>query len=165
MIRLPAYLLNEIRRVSRAEERLHQQENYEPSPEEIADAAGLTVDRVLLLDQLVADTTSLEAYMSQETRGELGDLVACEQTLEPLTETIRRSLVEEVKSALAALPLREKQIVCLRYGLEDGEEYSLQKIGTKLHLSRERVRQLEARALDRLRHPARREVLGDFLVA
>ncbi len=165
MIRLPAYLLNEIRRVSRAEERLHQQGNYEPSPEEIADAAGLTVDRVLLLDQLVADTTSLEAYMSQETRGELGDLVACEQTLEPLTETIRRSLVEEVKSALAALPLREKQIVCLRYGLEDGEEYSLQKIGTKLHLSRERVRQLEARALDRLRHPARREVLGDFLVA
>jgi RNA polymerase primary sigma factor len=162
-IRLPAYLLSEIRKMNRAEERLHQGENHEPSREEIAEASGLTVDRLRLLDQLTAGATSLEAYVSQE--GEVGDFVACEQAPDPLTEITRQNLVDEVKAALTTLPPREQRIVCLRYGLEDGEERSLRKIGTMLHLSRERVRQLEARALDRLRHPSRCERFRDFLVA
>lgn len=155
-IRLPAYIFNEIRKVSRAEASLYQQRNCEPSREEIAEASGLTVDRLLLLEQLTANTVSLEAY-ARSGQGEIEDFVACENTPNPLTEVSRQNLVDEVKIALTALPPREQQIVSLRYGLENGKEHSLQEIGALLNLSRERIRQLEVRALNRLRHPTRHE--------
>lgn len=160
-IRLPAYLLNEIRKVNRAEASLHQQTDREPSREEIAEVSGLTVDRLLLLDRLTANTVSLEAYTSSD-QGGLEDFVACEKTPNPLAEIARQDLVDEVKAALTELPPREQQIVSLRYGLENGKEHSLQEIGTLLNLSRERIRQLEVRALNRLRHPTRCERLRDF---
>lgn len=160
-IRLPAYLLNEIRKVNRAEANLHQQTDREPSREEIAEASGLTVDRLLLLDRLTANTVSLETYTSSD-QGGLEDFIACEKTPNPLAEIARQDLVNEVKTALTELPPREQQIVSLRYGLENGKEHSLQEIGTILNLSRERIRQLEVRALSRLRHPTRCERLRDF---
>ena len=161
-IRLPAYLLNEIRKVNRVEASLHQQTNREPSREEVAEASGLTVDRLLLLDRLAANTVSLETY-TRPDQGRIEDFVACEKTPNPLAEIARQNLVDEVKTALTALPPREQQIVSLRYGLENGKEHSLQEIGTLLNLSRERIRQLEVRALDRLRHPARCEHFRDFV--
>ena len=160
-IRLPAYLLNEIRKVNRAEASLHQEATGEPSREEIAEASGLTVDRLLLLDRLTTTTVSLETYTSSD-QGGLEDFVACEKTPNPLAEIARQDLVDEVKTALTELPPREQQIVSLRYGLENGKEHSLQEIGTLLNLSRERIRQLEVRALNRLRHPTRCERLRDF---
>ena len=160
-IRLPAYLLSEIRKVNRVEASLHQQTNCEPSREEVAEASGLTVDRLLLLDRLTANTVSLEACTGSGQAG-IEDFVACEKTPNPLAELTRQNLVDEVKTALTELPPREQQIVSLRYGLENGKEHSLQEIGTLLNLSRERIRQLEVRALDRLRHPARCERLQDF---
>ena len=160
-IRLPAYILNEIRKVNRVEASLHQQENHEPSREEIAEASGLTVDRLLLLDQLTASTVSLETYTGSG-QGGIEDFVACKKTPNPLTEITRQNLVDEVKTALTTLPPREQRIVSLRYGLENGKEHSLQEIGTLLNLSRERIRQLEVRALKRLRHPTRCEHFRDF---
>ena len=160
-IRLPAYLLNEIRKVNRVEASLHQQTSREPSRKEIAEASGLTVDRLLLLDQLTANTVSLETYTSSG-QGGIEDFVACEKTPNPLAELTRQNLVDEVKTALTELPPRERQIVSLRYGLENGKEHSLQEIGSLLNLSRERIRQLEVRALNRLRHPARCERFRDF---
>ena len=161
-IRLPAYILNEIRKVNRVEADLHQQANREPSREEIAEASGLTVNRLLLLDQITANTVSLESY-TRSGQGGIEDFVACEKTPNPLTEMTRQGLTDEVKIALTTLPPREQRIVSLRYGLEDGEEHSLQEIGTLLNLSRERIRQLEARALNRLRHPTRCERFQDFV--
>ena len=160
-IRLPAYLLNEIRKVNRAEASLHQQTSREPSREEVAEASGLTVDRLLLLDRLAANTVSLESYTSSGQDG-IENFVACEKTSNPLAEITRQNLVDEVKTALTELPPREQQIVSLRYGLENGKEHSLQEIGTLLNLSRERIRQLEVRALNRLRHPTRCERFQDF---
>ena len=160
-IRLPAYLFNEIRKVNRAEADLNQQTDREPSREEVAEASGLTVDRLLLLDRLTANTVSLENYTSSG-QGGLEDFVACEKTPNPLAEISRQDLVDEVKTVLTELPPREQQIVSLRYGLENGKEHSLQEIGTLLNLSRERIRQLEVRALNRLRHPTRCERLRDF---
>ena len=160
-IRLPAYLLNEIRKVNRVEANLHQQTDREPSREEVAEASGLTVDRLLLLDRLTANTVSLETYTSSG-QGGLEEFVACEKTPNPLAEISRQGLVDEVKIVLTELPPREQQIVSLRYGLENGKEHSLQEIGTLLNLSRERIRQLEVRALNRLRHPTRCERLRDF---
>ena len=161
-IRLPAYILNEIRKVNRVEADLHQQANREPSREELAEASELTVDRLLLLDQITANTVSLESY-TRSGQGGIEDFVACEKTPNPLTEITRQDLTDEVKTALTTLPPREQRIVSLRYGLEDGEEHSLQEIGTLLNLSRERIRQLEVRALNRLRHPARCERFRDFV--
>ena len=163
-IRLPAYILNEIRKVNRVEADLHQQANREPSREELAEASELTVDRLLLLDQITANTVSLESY-TRSGQGGIEDFVACEKTPNPLTEITRQDLTDEVKTALTTLPPREQRIVSLRYGLEDGEEHSLQEIGTLLNLSRERIRQLEVRALNRLRHPARCERFRDFVGA
>ena len=163
-IRLPAYILNEIRKVNRVEADLHQQANREPSREELAEASELTVDRLLLLDQITANTVSLEGY-TRSGQGGIEDFVACEKTPNPLTEITRQDLTDEVKTALTTLPPREQRIVSLRYGLEDGEEHSLQEIGTLLNLSRERIRQLEVRALNRLRHPARCERFRDFVGA
>ena len=160
-IRLPAYLLSEIRKVNRVEANLHQQTNREPSRTEIAEASGLTVDRLLLLDQLTTNTVSLEGYTSS-SQGGIEDFVACEKTPNPLAELTRQDLVDEVKTALTELPPRERQIVSLRYGLENGKEHSLQEIGSLLNLSRERIRQLEMRALNRLRHPTRCERFRDF---
>ena len=160
-IRLPAYLFNEIRKVNRAEANLNQQTDCEPSREEVAEASGLTVDRLLLLDRLTANTVSLETYTSSG-QGGLEDFIACEKTPNPLAEISRQDLVDEVKTVLTELPPREQQIVSLRYGLENGKEHSLQEIGTLLNLSRERIRQLEVRALNRLRHPTRCERLRDF---
>ena len=161
-IRLPAYILNEIRKVNRVEADLHQQANREPSREELAEASELTVDRLLLLDQITANTVSLESY-TRSGQGGIEDFVACKKTPNPLTEITRQDLTDEVKTALTTLPPREQRIVSLRYGLEDGEEHSLQEIGTLLNLSRERIRQLEVRALNRLRHPARCERFRDFV--
>ena len=160
-IRLPAYLLSEIRKVNRVEANLHQETAGEPSREDIAEASGLTVDRLLLLDRLTTATLSLETY-SSSGQGRVEDFVACEKTPNPLSEITRQDLVDEVKAALTELPPREQQIVSLRYGLENGKEHSLQEIGTLLNLSRERIRQLEARALSRLRHPVHYERLQDF---
>ena len=160
-IRLPAYILGEIRKVNRVEASLHQQINREPSREEIAEASGLTVDRLLQLDRLTANTVSLESYTSSG-QGGIEDFVACEKTPNPLAELTRQNLMDEVKTALNELPPREQQIVSLRYGLENGKEHSLREIGSLLNLSRERIRQLEARALNRLRHPARCEHFQDF---
>lgn len=160
-IRLPAYILGEIRKVNRVEASLHQQTNREPSREEIAEASGLTVDRLLQLDQLTTNTVSLEGYTSS-SQGGIEDFVACEKTPNPLAELTRQNLVDEVKTALTELPPRERQIVSLRYGLENGKEHSLQEIGSLLNLSRERIRQLEVRALNRLRHPTRCERFRDF---
>ena len=160
-IRLPAYILSEIRKANRVEANLHQQANCEPSREEVAEASGLTVDRLLLLEQLTANTVSLEGYTSSG-QGGIEDFVACEKTPNPLTEITRQNLVDEVKTALTELSPREQQIVALRYGLENGKEHSLQEIGTLLNLSRERIRQIEVRALNRLRHPARCEHFRGF---
>ena len=160
-IRLPAYILSEIRKVNRVEADLHQQMNREPSREEVAEASGLSVNRLLLLEGLTTNTVSLEGYTSSG-QGGIEDFVACENTPQPLAEITQQNLVDEVKTALTTLPPREQQIVSLRYGLENGKEHSLQEIGTLLNLSRERIRQLEVRALKRLRHPARYERFRDF---
>ena len=160
-IRLPAYILGEIRRVNRVEASLHQQTNREPSRKEVAKASGLTVDRLLLLDQITANTVSLEGYTSSG-QGGIEDFIACEKTPNPLAELTRQNLVDEVKTVLTELPPREQQIVSLRYGLENGKEHSLQEIGSLLNLSRERIRQIEARALKRLRHPDRCDRFRDF---
>ena len=162
-IRIPAYLLDGLRKVDRVKAELQQKGITDPSPVEIAEAASMPLQKVLKLDGLAVDTMSLETCINEETNGTIEDVLPCEQTQNPLMETTQQNLIEEINEALAELPPKEKQIVCLRYGLADGEERSLQKVGAMLNLSRERIRQIEARALNRLRLPARSERLRELL--
>jgi RNA polymerase sigma factor (sigma-70 family) len=164
-IRIPAYLLDAIRKVERVKTELQQRGINDPSPLEIAKAACMPLKKVMKLDGISVDTVSLGTCISEETNGTIEDILPCEQTHNPLTETIQQNLIEEINEALAKLPPKEKQIVCLRYGLADGEERSLQKVGSMLNLSRERIRQIEARALNRLRLPAYSEKLRELLGA
>ncbi|MCH8291947.1 sigma-70 family RNA polymerase sigma factor [Candidatus Poribacteria bacterium] len=162
-IRIPAYLLGELRKVNRAKADLYQKGSVDASLEEVADKTGFAVEKLIKLDQLAAATISLGACISEETGGTIEDTLPCQQTHNPLAEMIGQNLIKDVTDAVAELPSREKQIVSLRYGLEDGEERSLQEVGSVLNLSRERIRQIEARALNRLRHPTRSERLQEFL--
>ena len=162
-IRLPAHLLDTCRKVERAKADFQQQGIDEPSPAQLAEATGLSIEKIVQSVQVTPCAISLDACIGVESCDTVGDLLPCEQTPNPLTEVIHQELTEEVREALNELPVREKQIADFRYGLEDGNERSLQEIGTILDLSRERIRQLETRALDRLRHPARSEKLREFL--
>ena len=162
-IRVPAYLLDGLRKIDRVKAELQQKGINAPSLVEIAEAANMPLKKVLKLAKLSVDTVSLGTCISEETNGTIEDVLPCPQTQNPLTETVQQNLIEEVNKALAELPPKEKQIVCLRYGLEDGEERSLQKVGSLLNLSRERIRQIELRALNRLRVPARSEKRRELL--
>ena len=158
-IRLPAYLVEELRKVHQAKAALSAPEDSVPSAEAIAKSTGLTVERISQLNQLPTEAASLNAPPSAETGLEWQEFVACDEGCDPLQEAIIGNLTSEVRAALETLPPREKKVVSLRYGLEDGIEYSLQEIGNLLNLSRERIRQLESRALHRLRQPVLRELL------
>lgn len=164
-IRIPAHLLETCRKVERSRSDLQQQQAKEPSLAQLSEATRLPIEKLTLLPQLTAQVISLEACIDGESSSTVEDTLSCECTSNPLSEVVRKELIEEVRKAIAELPLREKQIAKLRYGLEDGYEYSLQEIGGILGLSRERIRQLEARALNCLGHPARSTKLREFLDA
>ena len=162
-IRIPAHLLETCRKVERSRSNLQQQQIDEPSLVQLGEATGLPIEKITLLTQLTARVISLETCIDGDSCATIEDTLSCEQGQNPLSEIVRKELIEEVRKALTELPSREKQIAELRYGLEDGCEHSLQEIGGILGLSRERIRQLEARALNCLSHPTRSKKLREFL--
>lgn len=164
-IRIPTHLLETCRKVERARSNLQQQQAKEPGLAQVSEATGLPIKKLARLPQLTAQVISLETCIDGESSSTVEDTLSCERIPNPLSEIVRIELIEEVRKALAELPSREKKIAKLRYGLEDGCEHSLQEIGGILGLSRERIRQLEARALDFLSHPTRSTNLREFLDA
>jgi RNA polymerase primary sigma factor len=162
-IRIPAHLLETCRKVERSRSNLQQQQIDEPSLVQLGEATGLPIEKITLLTQLTARAISLETCIDGDSCATIEDTLSCEQGQNPLSKIVRKELIEEVRKALTELPSREKQIAELRYGLEDGCEHSLQEIGGILGLSRERIRQLEARALNCLSHPTRSKKLREFL--
>ena len=164
-IRIPVHLLETCRKVERSRSGLQQQQDKEPSLAQLSEATGLPIEKLTRLPQLTAQLISLEACIDGESSRTIEDTLSCEPISNPLSELVRNELIEEVQKAIAELPSREKQITKLRYGLEDGCEYSLREIGGMLGLSRERIRQLEARALACLSRPTGSTNLREFLGA
>lgn len=162
-IRIPAHLLETCRKVERSKSNLRQQKAKEPSLAQLSEATDLSIEKLSLLPQLTAQVISLEACIDGESSSTIEDTLSCEHTPNPISAIVRKELIEEVRKALAELPSREKQIAELRYGLVDGCERSLQEIGGILGLSRERVRQLEARALKCLSLPSASRKLRELL--
>ena len=141
-----------------------QQEGIdEPSLAQLAEVSGLTIEKIAQSVQLTPCGIALDSYMGMDSCDAIQETIACEKTPNPLMEAIGQEIIEEIRAVVTTLPPREKQIADLRYGLQDGDERSLQEVGTLLNLSRERIRQLESRFLNRLRHPSRSEKLREFL--
>ena len=162
-IRIPAHLLETCRKVERSRCDLQQRQAKEPSLAQLSDATGLPIEKITRLPQLTAQVISLDACIDGESSSTIEDTLSCEHTPNALSEIVHKEIIEEVRKALKELPPREKQIAELRFGLEDGCEHSLQEIGSILGLSRERIRQLEARALNCLSRRTRGTRLHEFL--
>ncbi|HKV29385.1 MAG TPA: RNA polymerase sigma factor RpoD [Candidatus Dormibacteraeota bacterium] len=161
-IRIPVHMvdtLNQLARVSRA---LLEQLGREPSEEELAYGMGITVDKVQELKKISQQPVSLESPIGEEEDSHLGDFVEDKMAIAPLEAASEAMFRNEVEDILATLRPRERRVVQLRFGLVDDEPRTLEEVGRRMGLTRERIRQIEATALRKLRHPSRSKVLRDY---
>jgi len=163
-IRLPAYMVEILRKVTRASERFRKEKQRRPTDEELAEITELPLQTLKKLSASATNVDSLDAILWEDKRERMVDFIADARVPSPEQEVTKNCLKEELEKTLKTLPPREEQIIRLRYGIDDGYARSLQEIGSMLHLSRERIRQLETRALNSLRHPIKGAKLREFLI-
>ncbi len=162
-IRLPAHIVDELNKLNRVGRRLMQQLGREPTHEELAAELEMPVKRVVELMSLGGQPLSLETPIGEGDESTLAEFIEDDMSPTPPSVASRTLLGEHMEDALASLTPREARVLRLRYGLEDGEDYTLEQVGEKLGLTRERIRQIQAQALRRLRHPSRSRSLKPFL--
>ena len=162
-IRLPAHIVDELNKLNREGKRLAQELRREPTNEELAAELGISQQRVHDLLRLGGRPLSLETPVGEEEESTLAEFIEDDVTPTPSSMTSHALMGERVEDALDSLTPREARVLRLRYGLEDGEDYTLEQVGEKLGLTRERIRQIQAQALRRLRHPSRSRDLKPFL--
>ena len=162
-IRIPVHLVESINRVKKTAGELLRKNGREPTAEEIAVQLELEPDRVRELLQLAQDPISLETPVGEEEDAHLEDFIQDEEVGAPADEAGRQLLRRELLSVLKSLTPREERVITLRFGLEDGRSRTLEELGREFNVTRERVRQIEAKALRKLRHPSRAKRLRDYL--
>lgn len=162
-IRIPVHLVESINRVKKTSSELLHQNGREPTPAEIAVRLSIEPDRVSQLLQLSQEPVSLEAPVGEEEDAHIEDFVQDDTAGIPADEAGRQMLHRELVSVLASLTPREQRVLSLRFGLEDGRPRTLEELGQEFNVTRERVRQIEAKALRKLRHPSRAKRLRDYL--
>ena len=162
-IRIPVHLVESINRVRKAEGDLLRRNGREPTAEELAVALDMEPDRIRELMQLAQDPISLETPVGEEEDAHLEDFIQDEEAGVPADEAGRQLLRRELLNVLHSLTPREERIIALRFGLEDGRARTLEELGREFNVTRERVRQIEAKALRKLRHPSRAKRLRDYL--
>ena len=163
-IRVPVHMVETINKMARIQRQLTLELNREPSDEELAKKMGITPEKVREVMKISQDPVSLETPIGEEEDSHLGDFVPDERSLSPEEYTTNEILKEEIKSVLSTLQPREQQVLELRFGLIDGTSYTLEEVGKRFNVTRERIRQIEAKALRKLRHPSRAKKLKDFMV-
>ncbi len=161
-IRIPVHMVDIMNRVSRVSHRLVQELGREPSAQELATELGITVERVAELRQMSQEPISLQTPVGDEEESSLGDFISGSRELEPATVVDERMMGEQVSRLLKTLPPRAELILRLRYGLEDGKLYTLEEIGEKLGITRERVRQVESKAIHMLWRRSKSGLLKDY---
>ena len=162
-IRVPVHMGDQINRLLRASHQLTQELGRDPTVSELAEALNVTVRKAEQMIQVARRPISLETPTDDEEESVLGDFIPDDDSPAPAEMVTSQMLREQLSDILDTLPPREVRILQLRYGLLDGETYTLEEVGRKLGVTRERVRQIEAQALSRLRHPAHARKLRDFL--
>jgi len=162
-IRVPVHMIEQINKVLRESRVLLQQMGREPSPQEIADSLGWAVGRVKYILSVAKEPISLETPIGEDDDSYLYDFIEDKDADNPVNQTANRLLREHLDAVLRTLPKREQQVLRMRFGLDDGYNHTLEEVGYKFNVTRERIRQIEAKALRRLRHPTRIRILRDFI--
>lgn len=162
-IRIPVHMVETINRLTRVSRMLLQENGREPTPEEIATAMDIEVARVREIQKIAQDPVSLETPIGEEEDSHLGDFIEDDKTQTPSDSVSFIMLKEQLLGVLDTLTPREEKVLRLRYGIDDGKPRTLEEVGKEFNVTRERIRQIEAKALRKLRHPSRSKKLKDFL--
>ncbi len=162
-IRIPVHMVETINKVIRVSRQLLQELGHDPSPEEIAEEMGMPVEKVRDILKIAQEPVSLETPIGEEEDSHLGDFIPDEDASEPSEAASFTLLKEQLTTVLSTLTPREEKVLRLRFGIEDGRTRTLEEVGKEFNVTRERIRQIEAKALRKLRHPSRSKKLRDFL--
>ena len=162
-IRIPVHMVETINKLIRISRQLLQELGREPTSEEIAKEMGITVEKVREIKKISQDPVSLETPIGEEEDSHLGDFIPDDDVPAPVEAAAYSMLKEQLMEVLDTLSDREKKVLMLRFGLEDGRPPTLEEVGKEFNVTRERIRQIEAKALRKLRHPSRSKKLRDYL--
>jgi len=162
-IRIPVHMVETINRVIKTSRRLMQELSREPTPEELGEAVGMPADKVREILKISQDPISLETPIGEEEDSHLGDFIQDDKAIAPADAASQQMLKEQICSVLGSLTKRERKVLQLRFGLEDGRSRTLEEVGREFNVTRERIRQIETKALRKLRHPARSKKLKDYV--
>ena len=163
-IRIPVHMVETINKMTRIQRQLIQELGREPSPEEIAEKMGngVTADKVREIQRIALDPVSLETPIGEEDDSHLGDFLEDKEAVSPSDYATNELLKDELYAVMKDLTEREERVLRLRYGLDDGRPRTLEEVGKEFGVTRERIRQIEAKALRKLRHPSRAKKFGDY---
>jgi RNA polymerase primary sigma factor len=164
-IRIPVHMIETINKLIRASRHLVQEYGREPTPEEIAQKIDLPVDKVRKVLKIAQEPISLETPIGEEEDSHLGDFIEDKGVVSPLEAVIGTNLGAQTREVLETLTPREKRVLELRFGIGDGHDHTLEEVGQQFDVTRERIRQIEAKALRKLRHPTRSKKLKSFVDA
>ena len=162
-IRVPVHMVETINKMSKMQRKLTLELGYEPSVTELAEALEMSEDKVMEIMQIAREPASLETPIGEEDDSNLGDFVADSNAVTPEGNVESVMLREHIDALLGDLKERERQVIVLRFGLEDGHPRTLEEVGKEFNVTRERIRQIEAKALRKLRNPVRSKRIRDFL--
>ncbi|QMS85905.1 RNA polymerase sigma factor RpoD [Candidatus Xianfuyuplasma coldseepsis] len=162
-IRIPVHMVETINKLVRTQRQLIQELKREPHPEEVAERMGISVEKVQIIQKVAQEPISLESPVGEEEDSSLGDFIADPDTLTPMEYTSKEMLKRELDTVLETLTDREEKVLRMRFGLLDGRSRTLEEVGREFGVTRERIRQIEAKALRKLRHPSRSKKLKDFM--
>ena len=162
-IRIPVHMVETINKLIRISRQLLQEYGREPTSEEIAKEMGITVEKVREIKKISQDPVSLETPIGEEEDSHLGDFIPDEDIPSPVDAAAYSMLQKQLREVLDTLSEREKKVLILRFGLDDGRPRTLEEVGREFNVTRERIRQIEAKALRKLRHPSRSKKLRDYL--
>ena len=162
-IRIPVHMVETIHKVSRVQRQLLQELGHEATAQEVAEHMGMSAEKVGEIMKISQDPVSLEMPIGEEEDSHLGDFIEDDSNPAPAEAAAQRLLSEQLNEVLHTLTPREEQVLKLRFGLVDGRARTLEEVGKEFHITRERIRQIEAKALRKLRHPSRSKRLRDYL--
>ena len=162
-IRIPVHMVETINKLVRVQRQLVQELSREPSPEEVAERMGIPVEKVQQIQKIAQEPISLEAPVGEEEDSSLGDFISDPTALDPYEYTAQEMLKKELNEVLQGLTDREEKVLRMRFGLLDGRQRTLEEVGREFGVTRERIRQIEAKALRKLKHPSRSRKLRDFM--
>ncbi len=162
-IRIPVHMVETINKLIRVSRQLLQELGREPTPEEIAEEMGISVEKVREIQKVAQEPVSLETPIGEEEDSHLGDFIPDEDVPQPVEAAAFSLLKEQLNEVLDTLTEREQKVLKLRFGLDDGRARTLEEVGKEFDVTRERIRQIEAKALRKLRHPSRSKKLKDYL--